>query len=103
MFSIVIYDLKTKEIIVARDRLGIKPLYYRQFGGNLYLSSEIKPLLKLGNYRQDFQAIYNYFQFSFYEDVDQTFFEEVKHNIIVKTKLHLNITKRYPFILNYLI
>ena len=78
MFSIVIYDLKTKEIIVARDRLGIKPLYYRQFGGNLYLSSEIKPLLKLGNYRQDFQAIYNYFQFSFYEDVDKTFFEEVK-------------------------
>ena len=30
MFSIVIYDLRTKELIVARDRLGIKPLYYRK-------------------------------------------------------------------------
>ena len=34
MFSIVIYDLKLKEIIIARDRLGIKPLYYRKLKKN---------------------------------------------------------------------
>ena len=30
MFSIVIYDIKKKKIIIARDRLGIKPLYFRK-------------------------------------------------------------------------
>ena len=53
MFSIVIYDIKKKKIIIARDRLGIKPLYFRKIKNNYYFSSEIKPLLKLANYSQD--------------------------------------------------
>ena len=78
MFSIVIYDLKLKEIIVARDRLGIKPLYYRAVKKNYYFSSEIKPLLKIEKYNQDLKTVYNYFQNSTYETYENTFFEEVK-------------------------
>ena len=75
MFSIIIYDLKLKEIIVARDRLGIKPLYYRTIKKNYYFSSEIKPLLKIEKYNQDLKTVYNYFQNSTYENYENTFFE----------------------------
>jgi len=78
MFSIVIYDIKKNEIIVARDRLGIKPLYFRKINNNYYFSSEIKPLLKLAPYSQDFKTVFNYFKYSFYENNKDTFFKEIK-------------------------
>ncbi len=78
MFSIVIYDLRKKEIIIARDRLGIKPLYYRRVDKGYYFSSEIKPLLKLQKYSQDIATVYNYFQNSIYENRENTFFSEIK-------------------------
>ncbi len=45
MFSFVIYDNKTNKLFTARDRFGIKPLYYFKDEDQLILSSEIKPLL----------------------------------------------------------
>lgn len=45
MFSIIIYDKYKKECFVARDRFGIKPLYYFKNKDFLICSSEIKPLL----------------------------------------------------------
>lgn len=47
MFSIVIYDIKNDELFVARDRLGIKPLYYSEYKNGLIISSEISPILNL--------------------------------------------------------
>ena len=47
MFAFLIYNTKTKEVFVARDRLGIKPLYYRQINGGIIFSSEIAPVLSL--------------------------------------------------------
>ncbi|MBL52197.1 MAG: asparagine synthase (glutamine-hydrolyzing) [Candidatus Marinimicrobia bacterium] len=47
MFAFVIYDLKNKNFFVARDRLGIKPLYYRNIGNKWIFSSEISSLLSL--------------------------------------------------------
>tara|TARA_B100000989_G_scaffold282144_1_gene246938 strand:+ start:1959 stop:3641 length:1683 start_codon:yes stop_codon:yes gene_type:complete len=78
MFSIVIYDIKKKKIIIARDRLGIKPLYFRKIKKNYYFSSEIKPLLKLASYSQNLNTVYNYFKYSFYENKNDTFFKEIK-------------------------
>ena len=46
MFSIAIHDGENNRIILARDRLGIKPLYYTYFNNTIYFSSEIK-FLKL--------------------------------------------------------
>lgn len=48
MFAFVIYDNETKKFFVARDRFGIKPLYYWQGkSGEVIMCSEIRPLLDL--------------------------------------------------------
>jgi asparagine synthase (glutamine-hydrolysing) len=47
MFGFAIWDERTRRILIARDRLGIKPLYYAQRNGELIFSSELKPILQL--------------------------------------------------------
>ena len=49
MFSFIIFNEKTKKFFVARDRLGIKPLYYWIDKKNFIFSSEIAPILYLKN------------------------------------------------------
>src|SRR5207245_1644065 len=44
MFAFVIWDKRSRRLFVARDRLGIKPLYYRYEGGALLFGSEIKAI-----------------------------------------------------------
>ena len=46
MFAICIYDNLTNIAFIARDRYGIKPLFYFENSNGFILSSEIKPLLK---------------------------------------------------------
>ena len=48
MFAFACYNKTTKELILARDRNGAKPLYWGKVGGKFAFSSEIKSLLKLG-------------------------------------------------------
>ena len=45
MFHLAIWDSRTRELHLARDRLGKKPLYYAQPSGGLVFGSEIKALL----------------------------------------------------------
>jgi asparagine synthase (glutamine-hydrolysing) len=47
MFGIAIWDRVRKKLVLARDRTGEKPLYYRQVGQNLYFASEMKSFLKV--------------------------------------------------------
>jgi asparagine synthase (glutamine-hydrolysing) len=47
-FAFVLYDEEKHVMFAARDRFGIKPLYYAIYEGNLYLASEVKAILKLG-------------------------------------------------------
>ena len=78
MFSIVIWDANKKQLIIARDRLGIKPLYYIVHKNTLYVSSEIKPLLTIKKNEINKQIVFNYFKYSMYESGEDIFFKNVK-------------------------
>lgn len=45
IFAFAIWDVSRQELILARDRMGIKPLYYTQASGQLIFGSEMKALL----------------------------------------------------------
>ena len=47
-FSFVLWDFSNKLLFAARDRFGIKPLYYSVHNNTLYIASEIKALLAAG-------------------------------------------------------
>lgn len=62
MFTFAIYNKKNDEIFIARDRLGVKPLYYYQKEENFAFSSEIKSLLELKlDTNLDHESINKYF------------------------------------------
>jgi len=53
MFAIAIWDLRQKKLILARDRLGIKPLYYTQNNSRLLFASEIKAILEDSSFKKE--------------------------------------------------
>ena len=65
MFAFAIYDIKEKTLYLARDRLGIKPLYYYHYKDIFLFGSEIKAILKFGtiNKELNFEALHDYFSF----------------------------------------
>jgi asparagine synthase (glutamine-hydrolysing) len=47
MFAFAIWDVPRRQLLLARDRLGIKPLYYAEREGEVVFASEVKPILQL--------------------------------------------------------
>lgn len=79
MFAFAIYDLETKECFIARDRTGVKPLYYYETNEEFYFFSEpkqiifsdiIKPIPNKNSIKE-----YLAFQFTL---SDETFFQGIK-------------------------
>ncbi|MFH1282275.1 MAG: asparagine synthase (glutamine-hydrolyzing) [bacterium] len=62
MYSIALWDKTKGKLLLARDRVGIKPLYYSIKNGNLYFASEIKPLFAVQDIKKeiDYSSVYNF-------------------------------------------
>lgn len=80
MFAFGIWEPATETWFLARDRFGIKPLYWAQpEPGTLAFASEIKPLLPLmGGARVERGALYHYLLYG-WGPVDRTIFQGVQH------------------------
>ena len=65
MFAIALWDGRRKKLLLARDRAGIKPLYFSRANGRLLFASEIKALLAHPDTPRepDYRALYHYFSF----------------------------------------
>jgi asparagine synthase (glutamine-hydrolysing) len=53
MFAVAVWDERDRRLVLARDRFGIKPLYYRYAGGVLSFASELKALLCQPDFSRD--------------------------------------------------
>lgn len=67
MFAFCIYDAKKKSLVLARDRLGEKPLYYYHKDKHFLFASEIKALLEYNEIKKEINlnALNNYFTFKY--------------------------------------
>jgi len=66
MFAIALWDKRRRRLLLARDRFGIKPLYYRHVGGELSFASELKAMLEQPGFSREIdpQAVSAYLAFN---------------------------------------
>jgi asparagine synthase (glutamine-hydrolysing) len=66
MFGIALWDKRKKKLILARDRLGIKPLHYSLDSNRLLFGSEIRALLQEEIAKEiDLQALHDYLSYNY--------------------------------------
>ena len=70
MFAFALYDERRSKLLIARDRMGIKPLHYAFSGGRLFFGSEIKAILAVAPElaRVNHQALLQYMYFGYVPD-----------------------------------
>lgn len=98
MFAFAIWDKKREQLFLARDRLGIKPLYYYLDKDRLFFASEVKSILKSlrNNSQLNLNLIDQYMSFG-YVPGENTMFKGIKRlfpghyivfdgNILIKRK-----------------
>ena len=79
MWGVVIFDSKQNEVILCRDRLGIKPLYMWQDSGVVVVASEIKQFLQLPKFVAKLEAdVVREYLLTGYEDSHRSFFQHVQ-------------------------
>lgn len=96
-FAFGFYNAQQHQLLLARDRFGIKPLYYYNDDEKFAFASELKPLLKLtGKQALNTDQLYSYFRLN-YSAGKQTFFKNIyrllpgecieldEHNLQIKT------------------
>ena len=97
MFSFAIWDNLKEEVFIARDSLGIKPLYYNFNNNKLSFCSELRSLMKSKQfeYKLNYQAINSYLLTGYFHEpdtiIDNIFVLESGHYIIFNKNSLSNI------------
>lgn len=79
IFAFAIWDTKKKQLFLARDRIGVKPLYYAEKENNLFFASELKALLEHHDVQRllNTQAVNEYLNLRFIPG-PETIFKEIR-------------------------
>jgi asparagine synthase (glutamine-hydrolysing) len=79
MFVFAIWDKVEKKLFIARDRLGIKPLYYANVNGSFVFASEVKSILAFPGFEKELnkKVISSYFQYRYILG-EETLFKGIK-------------------------
>ncbi len=79
MFAFALWDRKRRSLLLARDRLGIKPLYYAVTDGEILFASEIKAILSAGRIAPQLNAsVLPEFLSTRFVSSDETFFRQIR-------------------------
>jgi asparagine synthase (glutamine-hydrolysing) len=75
MFAFALWDTTTQKLMIARDRMGKKPLYYLQTDTQFAFASEIKAILTLPDVPRDIRldAVYDFFAYQYVPDPKSIF------------------------------
>jgi asparagine synthase (glutamine-hydrolysing) len=92
MFAIGLWDEAKRRLVLSRDRLGKKPLFYGTVAGNFYFASELKALLEVPGFQRDVdpESLSDYFSL-LYIPAPKTIYKSVKkvrpaHTLVVDSK-----------------
>ncbi len=79
MFSLALWDVRKRKLLLARDRLGKKPLFYSWDGRRLVFGSEIKALFPAGGISKamDLEAVSDFFSYQ-YVPAPKTIYQSVR-------------------------
>jgi len=106
MFAFAIWDRPRKTLFIARDRLGIKPLYYRYDGRTLLFGSEIKTILAYPGVHPEFDSstLAEYLAFG-YLSGEQTMYAGIRklmpgHTLSVDESGELQIRQYWDLTIN---
>ena len=101
MFAFAIWDTKKKKLFLARDRLGVKPLYYSIVNDNLIFSSEIKSILQYDEVERtlNYSALSQFLTYAYTID-GQTLFKNI-FELLPGQKLIYYFDEKKPHISNY--
>jgi len=104
MFALAIWDSNKRQVFLARDRLGIKPLYYTENNGRVIFASEIKSILQVENVKRevDPEAFSDYLALQ-YSTPPNTMFKGIRkvrpgHTVVIKNG---KITEREYWDIHY--
>jgi asparagine synthase (glutamine-hydrolysing) len=101
MFAFAIWDREAGKLTLARDRMGVKPLYYYWDGSSLIFSSEIKAILASGLVEKEVnpQAIWDYLTFR-YVPQPETVWKKI-HKLPPGHTLSISIEQPVPILHRY--
>ncbi|KAF0249529.1 MAG: asparagine synthase (glutamine-hydrolysing), partial [bacterium] len=104
MFAIALWDSNEERLVLVRDRLGVKPLYYIQIPGQILFASEIKALLAHPAVVRDIneEALYHYLTF-LTTPAPQTLFRGIEklpagHMLVCESNGRVKVTRYWDAI-----